>query len=192
MCSLLKRDRTRIVTVATLFLSSVLVLGFGRNAGLANDSRAQVIATFRTFVELNEDFKFSVGRDTGYSGKPYEQLRREVEEFAEGEYIKALDPAKKLICNNGDAELLAEFLRVLLATTNLAYEFPSFVLGEIFICDPELVIKQMGRLELGDQTEIYKTLDWGFRNVTHGRQKDIPNYETLVQRLRHLNPENKK
>lgn len=188
MCFLFKRDSTWFVTASTLLLSALLVLGFGTNDTLAQDSRAQVIATFRRYVELNENFRSSVGTGKGHSGKPYKQLRKEVEEYAETEYTNALDLARKLICKNADAELLAKLLRVLLATTNSAYEYPSFVLGEIFICNPDLVAQQMARLERSDQNEIYKTLHWGFRNVTFGRQKDIPDYEAFAERLKGLKP----
>jgi len=47
----------------------------------------------------------------------------------------------------------------------------------------------LGRLEIRDRKEIYRTLVGGFENASFQRWTDIPNYESLVERLKGLKPD---
>jgi hypothetical protein len=62
------------------------------------------------------------------------------------EYTKALNILEKEYCLNPNKDVLNEFVSVLLATENSAYEAPSLVLGEIYICQSDSIIKTISSL----------------------------------------------
>jgi hypothetical protein len=84
---------------------------------------------------------------------------------------------------------LGTFLDVLSATSNSAFETPSFVLGKLYICQPDEIVKMIRTLEPEEKRYIVKTLDWGFQNASYGQQDTIENYPELSKRLQVLKDE---
>ena len=119
-------------TVRALLAAVVIACSSAQAAGGKED----VLRTFREYENLNADFVRSVSAGTGRSGKPYVQLRREAEAFAEGPFETALRQAQQLLCSSQDQELLAALLRVVAATANSASESQTEVLVQVAKCRP--------------------------------------------------------
>ena len=148
----------------------------------------EIIPIFKKYSDLNKDFIYSASSGFGKSGKPYTELRQEVERYGENIYNPALDSTKNIICRDNDKELLSEYLKVLIATNNSADEFPCWILGDIYLCQPELLISIFKKLEKPEQKIIYDALRFGFENVTYNKENNIPNYYQLKKMLDSLNP----
>jgi len=61
-------------------------------------SRDDIVRVFHTYEALNADFVYSASAGSGKNGKPYVELRREAEAYAEGPFAQALRRAKGLLC----------------------------------------------------------------------------------------------
>ena len=88
---------------------------------------------------------------------------------------------KKILCKNKDRELLSEFFNVLISIENSANEYPRWILGDVYLCQPDFVISVFKKLEKPHQRIIYNDLSFGFENVTYN--KKIPNYSKLKEKL---------
>ena len=102
----------------------------------AADDRGDVMRVFRAYESLNADLVRSVSAGTGRNGRPYAELRREAEEYAEGPFTQALVKAQDLLCASQDRELLASLLQVIAATSNSAGEAPIEALVQVAKCQP--------------------------------------------------------
>jgi hypothetical protein len=121
-----------------------------------------------------------VGSGHGKTGKSYASLREEVETYTEGPYFMALSAAQDLICSQKDSELLQRLFRIVIATSNSASEVPAWTLGEIFICQADLVESELRKLSRAEQLEIYKAISFGFEKVVY----DWPRSDNRAVRLR--------
>jgi hypothetical protein len=88
----------------------------------------EVINIITNYIELNQEFLADPDSDN----------RKELEKYAEDKVNPALVEMQKIICNNHDIELLSKFIEMLLATKNSADEFPYYILGKIYCCQPEI------------------------------------------------------
>lgn len=175
-------SKTIIIVLCAIFL-------FPFNLS-ADTSRDEIIEVFRKYIELNTEFVKSVSEDNP-THKYYDEYRPKTETYAENRFNPILKDAAKLICDENDVQLINEYLKVLINTTNSADEYPSFVLGQIFICDPELFTAQYEKLRTDEKDIIYDTLEWGFKNVTWKKEDKIPNYKLLKTILDSLKSKNK-
>jgi hypothetical protein len=155
----------------------------------AQHSKAEIMSIFEKEIAINEDFKSSLDNPThkGISGKSYDKLRKDLENYHENIFTPSLETAKQIICNNKDRELMRHFLKVIISTTNSANEGPSWILGELFICQSDLVISEYNKLNSSEKSIILKDLQFGFDNVTYNKEKDIPNFRTLKSKLLNIN-----
>ena len=140
---------------------------------------------FKNEIDINEDFKNSVDNPNhkGISGKSDDTLRKESESYHQNKFTPALMTAKKIICNNKDRILLQQFYKVLISITNSADEAPHLILGDIFICQSDLVISEYTKLNESEKSDILEALKFGFDNVTYNKEKDIKNYKILKNKL---------
>lgn len=126
-------------------------------------SRTEVISVFEEYKSLNEAFLSSVGTASE------SQRRSAAEEFARGPFRRALASAVGTVCADKDAQLLRALSRVILATSNSAFEAPAWSLGRIFVCRPSLVAQEFRALAEPEQSALYPVLRFGFDNVVNGR-----------------------
>jgi hypothetical protein len=174
-------NKTIIIMLCAIFL-------FPFNLS-ADTSRDEIIKVFRKYIELNTEFVKSVKEDSP-THKYYDEYRPKTETYAENTFNPILKDAVNKICDEKDVQLINEYFKVLISTTNSADEYPSFVLGLMFICDPELFLAQYEKLRTKDKGIIYDTLDWGFKNVTWKKEDKIPDYKKLKAILDSLKSKN--
>jgi hypothetical protein len=155
----------------------------------ANTSRAEIIKVFRRYLELNTEFVNSVREDSPMH-KYYDEYRSKAETYAENVFNPILKDAVKIVCEKKDVHVINEYFKVIINTTNSADEYPSFVLGEMFICHPGLFREQYEKLSDGEKSIIYDALEWGFENVTWKKEDKIPNYKKTKRILDSLRSKN--
>lgn len=117
-----------------------------------------VLRIFRRYEALNNQF-------LGSAGQIGQQRRRELEDYAEGPYTEALTAATRLVCAEANRHIVEAFFQVLNATTNSAYEEPSWVLGRMFACQPKLVSAAFRALRPAQRRQTYELLYFGFGNI---------------------------
>lgn len=167
-----------VLMVAALWLAAPIA---------ASDlSRTKVLETFSEYEELNADFVSSVATGHGSSGKPYGVLRKEVEAFSAGPFVQSLESAERLVCERKDAEVVAALFRVTSATSNSASEEPTWTLGRMFVCQPNLVVTEFKALLPHMQPLLYDALELGFENIVF-RQKSA-RVAALRKKLYSLSP----
>jgi len=147
-------------------------------------SRDQILRTFNEYLALNDDFVSAVPTNTSpSSGKPYVQLRTEVERFVDGgPFEKALSSTRILACAHADDSLVGALIHVMLRTTNSASEDPDATLGHIFVCQPKSVQRAFKRLSPQTQREFYEQLANGVIGAIQDEKITGPD----AQRLRLL------
>lgn len=140
---------------------------------------SQVIPVFQRYKELNTQFLESIKNNDNE-----QEIKRErVENYMYKEYTQALKLLKKDYCSNPNNKVLKEFISTLISTSNSAYEEPSFTLGTIYICQPNLIIENVKALNAVDKKYILKTLNFGFKNASYNQEKEIKAYTKLVSKL---------
>jgi hypothetical protein len=161
------------------------------NACLASTmSKDQILRTFNEYAALNDDFVSAVPTGTSpSSGKPYVQLRTEVERFADGgPFEEALSSTGILACAHADDSLVGALIHVILRTTNSASEDPDGTLGHIFVCQPESVKRAFKRLDPHTQREFYERLANGVIGAIQDEKVKGPDAQRLHLLLDQMAP----
>ncbi len=149
-----------ITKSAGLTIGLLLAINSGSHA--ATMGRDEVLLTFNQYMNLNDDFVSSVGPGKGkVSGKPYDELRDEVEAFGDNQFEEALSSAIVLACQNADEDLVSQIIHVIFRTVNSASELPDLALGHIFVCQPQSVQGAFRKLDKLAQLNIYERLSNG-------------------------------
>ena len=132
----------------------------------------EILKIFNEYESLNADFISSVNHGKGKSGKTYKVLRSETESYADGPFDTALGAAQKRVCEAKDLEIINALFRVTIATSNSANESPMTVLGNMFVCQLELVKNSFLQLSISEQKTMYHDLEFGFENTVYGNSKN--------------------
>lgn len=111
------------------------------------------------------------------------KLLRELENFAETIYSPLLPFLSGLICENKDTDLLDKYLKNMIINQMSANELPAWTLGDCYICQPDLVIKQINNYSDKDREYLRSMLTFGFENITWQMENKIENYNELKNRL---------
>ncbi|MBI5182126.1 MAG: hypothetical protein HZA06_04340 [Nitrospirae bacterium] len=173
---------TLFVLILSIFMSS-LIYSQNKSKSDRKDLKQEIISIFKIYIELNEDFKSSVSSGIGKSGKSYSVLREEVEKYAEDNYTPKLETLRTIVCRENDRELLSEFFKVLISTENSANEKPRWIVGDIYLCQSDLVISEVKLLKKAEQKIILNDLNFGFLNVTYNKEDKIQDYHKLKRKL---------
>ena len=151
-------------------------------------TRQEILNTFQKYIALNDDFISSVSTGKGKTGKPYKDLRKEVEDYADGPLHAALSSAEGITCDKGDKEILSSLFKVIISTSNSADESPAWTLGEIYVCHPSLVENEIVRLKPAERKQIYHNLEFGFENIATTKPKDDKRIIELRKRIAAMAP----
>lgn len=89
-------------------------------------------------------------------------------EFSNDYVEKVLNPTltkiQNIVCEKKDSELLEKFLEMIMKSSGSANEYPADILGNIFICNQEIVENQLkGKFK---NKLIFDYLELGFLNIT--------------------------
>jgi hypothetical protein len=169
--------------LVTIFLLLIFV---GHPAiALPQESKSKVEKIFHDYVQLNTIFIASAQKDSP-SKKAYQDLRRAVETYGEDVYNPILKDAVSIVCNNKDKQILYEYFQVIVHTRNSADEYPTFILGEMFICQTEIFTEIYKKLPVTEKATIYEAVEWGFQNITYQKESEISEYSELKKKLEQL------
>jgi len=131
--------------------------------------RESVLKVFKRAIELNEDFKNNVNV---LPFEEYQKKRRLTEEYHEQKLEPALSDCVIIFSSGNDIPLAKQFFNLLLSFENSADEGLSITFGEIFLNNPDLIIKTFKKFKKPEQKILYEKLQWGWLNVT--TQEKIP------------------
>jgi hypothetical protein len=117
----------------------------------------------------------------------YRTTLRELEASNENNYDPILDILPKYFCETKDTMLLQLFLATICADHGYADELPSCAIGECFICQTDIVVKQAGMIKNKEQYKlIYSDIEWGLLNhynVEEESKSDNMEFNRLKIRL---------
>lgn len=158
---------------------------------MANEStqalkRETVLAIFNKAIELNEDFKHSVKT---LPLEAQQKKRKIVEEYHENQLTEALEECVNLLSSGSDVLLADRFFDVLLSFENSADETLSYVFGEIFLNNPDLIINTFKKFKKTEQKILYQRLEWGFKNITIQKKISEKVLKDRLEKMKQLNME---
>jgi len=109
-----------------------------------------------------------------------EEKREQLESFVENKLNPILAKVSELICCNKDKELLNYYMSVINKTENVSNEQQYNLIGEIFICQPDLLLENIKKES--DVGFWIKSLEFGFYNVA-SEIINIKRFNELVAKL---------
>lgn len=110
-------------------------------------------------------------------------LVRELEKFEDTNYTPLNSFIAKLFCKRKNVNLLQEFLKTMVINSKSANETPAWTLGDCYLCYADLVLKEINKFKGSNREYLLDMLEFGFENVTGGKEADIENYEELKNKL---------
>ena len=159
-----------------LFLA---LLSIGNSVFSSTEDSDKIKQSFDTYISLNTLFIDSLG------GSESKGLRSRLEKYSEVELANSLYSAERIVCNDKNIEIVKSLFSLMLNTLNSANEYPSQVLGEMFICQPDLVATAYKALPEHERLEISRTFSFGFENAAYNNL-DNEKIEKLRARLKFL------
>lgn len=103
-------------------------------------------------------------------------------------YTPILDLFISYMCQYKDEKLFKKFLDILIINSGSAYETPLCALGYIYLCQPEMLLKNLYEYK---SDIINDNLVFGFLCVSTGREEEIENYYDLKRKIEELTTTNK-
>jgi hypothetical protein len=96
----------------------------------------------------------------------YQNAIKELDDFRENKYYPTLEKISEYINIHKDTSVLNAMLRSLWIDRGSASETPSFVIGDLFVKQTELVIGQIIKTNNSEQIKFYyDEIDWGLKNL---------------------------
>jgi len=90
---------------------------------------------------------------------------QELEYHSDTKYDPILSIIPKYVCITKDTEILDLLFATIWADRGSANEMPSFAIGSCFVCNPNLVIKQLTKIQNNEQKKIlFDNIEWGLLN----------------------------
>ncbi len=114
----------------------------------------EILPVFKKYNELNQKFLKTVDSDP----VNHKKAREEVESYTMKEYNVALKLFEKEYCKNPQADVLDEFVAVLLSSTNSASELPAYALGVVYKCQQAQVMPKIDSMDKQQRQTLIKIL----------------------------------
>ncbi len=118
----------------------------------------------------------------------YRTTVRELEYYNDMKYDPILQIIPYYFCSTNDAEIINKFFATIWSDKGSANEMPSFSIGDCFICNPDLVIEQLVKINDKDQNKlILNHIEWGLINqfeVDEDGNSEDKKYNELIERLK--------
>ncbi len=157
----------------TCTLTLLISTSINLNAQVHNDIKS----AFNKYVTLNN--KFISTKDKIYANS--------LELYAEEKLPPVLDTFQKITCLEFDTCLFTEFVKMLLATENVADEDPANSLGFIFICQTQRTSEYIQNMDKKKRDIIINLLEFGFLNVTSvNNSQDYSKQKLALKTLKEL------
>ncbi len=164
----------------TGFIHKSRILEFEK---LDNIKQGQIILkTLKRQRELAEDFSKALDSN---DEQRYSVARTALETYSEKKYNAILNVLPTYFCRTNDVEVLKEFFLTMWADNGSANEMVSFAIGDCFICNFELVGKEISKLNnLEHQTLLYEKIEWGLINQFEADNKKFMELKLLIEKAR--------
>lgn len=125
-----------------------------------------------------------------YQNLPAEETEKRQDEityFEQNEYTFLLDLLPEVFGKSKDTELLADFLHIISTDASLENEIPLMSLGSCYILHPDLVLDLIDKQADDEKRILKKELSIGFEKITWAREDEVPDYNSLKNRLANWN-----
>ena len=123
----------------------------------------------------------------------YRTTARELENYSETKYDPLLQVIPSYFCSANDIEIIDKFFATMWADQGSANEMPSFVIGDCFICNSDLMIDRLDQITDKEQKKlILNHIEWGLMNhydVDEEGNSDDKEFNDLIEKV---NKERKK
>ncbi|MBI4378657.1 MAG: hypothetical protein HY578_06140 [Nitrospinae bacterium] len=166
-----------------LTLSLILINVKFDYAIAAQSKQEAVLKVFKNAIELNEDFKNSV------KTLPLEVQQKKriiLEQYQEKELSVALSDCVSLLSSDNDTNLALSFFDLLLSLENSADETLAYAFGEVFLNNPDLVIRTFDKLKRQEHKTLYPLLEWGWKNITTQKNLSEAKIHSHIEKLKRL------
>ena len=154
----------------------------------SGDCPINYILVFHRYVALNNNVLQTV--HAGYMAHAEGQI---LENYVDNIVDPTLEKLKEEICvtrkcKDQHVEILYEMLKMLVATSNVANETPTYILGDIYFCRPDLLISAYGKLPENQRVETWKSIELGLEMRAYYLENDSPEYMRLKRKLYEIRP----
>lgn len=143
----------------------------GQVAGFIHRSRVQYIASLPDAVQRSiirgvfDKQALYANRFHRSDSTSYHAAVTLLQNHSDERYSPVLDIFPDYFCRTKDAALLNKLFATIWADSGSASEIPSFTLGDCFIWEPDLVLRQVKAIKNKQQRSlIIDDIDWGLHN----------------------------
>ena len=147
--------------------------------------RTLIIQILKKQKKLADNFRATCRNDKDTIA--YRKTVKELEQYNDIKYAPILKFLSKYFCLTSDAKVLQPFFSTMWADRGSADERPTFAMGECFVCQPDIVIKQLKKIKNAEQKEhLMNKIEWGLLNffeVDEDEKSDSQEFNQLKIRL---------
>ncbi len=157
------------------------------DSGYVHKSRIQLIKNMSK-QEIHKLFKSVFAKESELFyyhllNSSSQAKRIKMEKYSEQILNPLLKILPEYISTTKDTALFQDFLDIINLEKHSADELPSFVLGQIYIENPDFTLESVS---LKYTPQLHEALKWGFDNIIFEKEKQINNYSTLKDKLANL------
>jgi hypothetical protein len=146
----------------------------------ANEIRQVILMSFDTLKVKIHQFE-STNWDS--SKLLFQERRNSLENYEEKITNRIYNLVSEQFCKYSDSQLLDIFMKAIIENRNSANESPAWTMGECYICNPDIVIRQISKFPQEETKILIEYLDFGFANVTYQKETQFHNYKALLDKL---------
>jgi hypothetical protein len=143
--------------------------------GYINRSKVQLVSELETDKQrelinhiLTEQKTLAINFQkacTSHDSLAYATAVRALENYGNEKYEPILDILPSYFCKTKDVKMLALFCKTMWADGGTACETPSFVIGDCFVCQPDIVLNQLHRIKNKEERKLLlDDVEWGLLN----------------------------
>ena len=127
-----------------------------------NEQKRLLTKILNTQKDLADKFRIAFENK---NHKAYRKAVNELESYDELKYTPILSILPKYFCATGDSAIIKMFFATMWADRGSANETPSFEIGKCFICNPDLIIRELTKLKTKkEKNSIIDSIEWGLLN----------------------------
>lgn len=127
-----------------------------------SNERETFVMSLREAIDTN--LKYKELRDAKNYSEKYSILRKKRVNYLETTFSKMSTGLKKYLSLHDDVQLAKLLLSFDLSLAGSADESVSFVVGDIFVNNPEPLIKAYSQFSKEDKEYLYESISWGVMN----------------------------
>ncbi len=127
-----------------------------------NEQKQLLTEIINKHKELADKFRIACENK---NHKGYLKAVNELESHSELKYTPILNILPNYFCATGDSTIIKLFFATMWSDRGSANETPSFEIGRCFICNPDLIIRELAKLKTKkEKNSIIESIEWGLLN----------------------------